>query len=252
MAKRVTDLVGRKFGRLTVVERANDYIVPKNGQHQIMWKCKCDCGNTTIVRGSTLKNKTSTSCGCIHKQTVREIGCANKKYNTYDLSGEYGIGYTSKGEEFYFDLEDYNLIKNYCWNIDNHGYVISGQSNGVVLFHVLIMNTKKGEDVDHIHHKRNDNRKSELRVVTRSQNQMNVGLPSNNVSGVTGVHFDKNRGKWVSQIGINRKRVYLGSFDNFEDAVKARKLAEEKYFGEYSYDNSMNKGGLKYGSKENV
>ena len=37
-----------------------------------------------------------------------------KKYNTYDLSGEYGIGYTSKGEEFYFDLDDYDKIKDYC------------------------------------------------------------------------------------------------------------------------------------------
>ena len=248
MAKTVTDLVGRKFGKLTVVERASDYIVPKNGQHQIMWKCKCDCGNTTVVRGSTLKNKTSTSCGCVHKQIVREIGYANKKYNTYDLTGEYGIGYTTNGEEFYFDLEDYDLIKDYCWSIDNHGYVVCGELNGVILFHVLVMNTKKGEDVDHIHHKRNDNRKSELRVVTRSQNQMNVGLSSNNVSGVTGVHFDKNRGKWVAQIGINRERIYLGSFDNFDDAVKVRKEAEEKYFGEFSYDNSMTKECLKYGS----
>lgn len=239
MAKMVTDLIGSRFGKLTVIERADDYIVPKNGQHQTMWKCICDCGNITVVRGATLKNKTSTSCGCVHKQMVRELGYANKKYNTYDLSGEYGIGYTSKGEEFYFDLEDYNKIKDYCWNIDNKGYVVGWQSSGLCLFHVLVMNPKKGEDVDHIHHKKNDNRKSKLRIVTRSQNQMNVALSSNNTSGVTGVHFDKNEQKWKAQIGINYKRIYLGSFDNFDDAVKARKEAEEKYFGEYSYDNSM-------------
>ena len=47
----------------------------------------------------------------------------HKKYNTYDLTGEYGIGYTSKDEEFYFDLEDYDKIKDYCWRITMQGYV---------------------------------------------------------------------------------------------------------------------------------
>lgn len=68
---------------------------------------------------------------------------------------------------------------------------------------------------------------------------MNSGLSSNNTSGVTGVHWDKLNKKWKAQIGYNYKRIQLGSFDNFEDAVAARKQAEEKYFGEYSYDNSM-------------
>ena len=40
------------------------------------------------------------------------------KTNKYDLSGEYGIGYDSNGQKFYFDLEDYDKIKNYCWYED--------------------------------------------------------------------------------------------------------------------------------------
>ena len=47
----------------------------------------------------------------------------HKKENKYDLSGKYGIGYTYKGDEFYFDLDDYTLIKEYCWCIDHEGYV---------------------------------------------------------------------------------------------------------------------------------
>ena len=68
---------------------------------------------------------------------------------------------------------------------------------------------------------------------------MNAKLRSNNTSGVTGVSFNKKRNKWVSTICINKKRIQLGGFDNFEDAILARKQAEEKYFGEYSYDNSQ-------------
>ena len=92
--------------------------------------------------------------------------------------------------------------------------------------------------VDHINHNVKDNRKSNLRIVTNNQNQMNAKLRKNNTSSCTGVYKIKN--KWVANIQINKKRIQLGTFTCFEDAVQARKLAEEKYFGEYSYSNSLN------------
>lgn len=60
------DLTGERFGNLTVIERADDYIyVDKNGLHATpQWKCKCDCGNTKVVQGGNLRNKNTTSCGC--------------------------------------------------------------------------------------------------------------------------------------------------------------------------------------------
>lgn len=51
-----------------------------------------------------------------------------------------------------------------------------------------------------------------------------------NTSGVTGVTFDKSRSKWMATIGLQGKRIFLGRFDKKEDAIKARKVAEEKYF----------------------
>jgi hypothetical protein len=130
-------LTGQKFGRLTVVERAEDYIVPKNGKHAPKWKCVCDCGNECVVSGGSLKNGYTKSCGCLHKESSARNGKHNKKYNTYDLSGEYGIGYTLKGEEFYFDLEDYDLIKDYYWSINNEGY-LSASKNTVFLHRVVL------------------------------------------------------------------------------------------------------------------
>lgn len=93
--------------------------------------------------------------------------------------------------------------------------------------------------VDHKNHKTTDNRKSNLRIVTNSQNCMNRKLVINNTSGVTGVSWDKKSNKWHSRIGINNKEISLGFFSDFNEAVNVRKQAEQKYHGEYSYDNSM-------------
>ena len=70
---------------------------------------------------------------------------------------------------------------------------------------------------------------------------INTGLKLNNTSGATGVSWHKNKGKWQAYLTINHKRIHLGYHVKFDDAVKVRKDAEEKYFGEYSYDNSINK-----------
>jgi hypothetical protein len=68
---------------------------------------------------------------------------------------------------------------------------------------------------------------------------MNHILGTRNTSGSTGVVWVKSRNNWKAEIKLNGETVYLGSFDKFDDAERARKEAEEKYFGEFSYDNSM-------------
>lgn len=162
-------------------------------------------------------------------------------HNIYDLSGEYGIGYDFNNNEFYFDLEDYKVIKDYCWNVTKDGYVegYSLQEKKNVLMHRMLLGVYDNKIVDHINHKKHDNRKLNMRIVTQSQNLMNAKMFSSNTSGCKGVSWDSSRNKWMAHIKLNGKNKTLGRFLNFEDAVKARKQAEEKYFGEYSYDNSM-------------
>lgn len=160
-----------------------------------------------------------------------------KKYNQYDLSGEYGIGYTSKGEPFYFDIEDYDKIKNHCWHINSKGYVQTNIDGNTVKIHRLIL--PDYQYVDHINHMKFDNRKCNLRRTTNQQNCMNKNIYNNNTSGIAGVSWRKRDKVWQARIKVNYKYIYLGQFKNFDDAVKARKEAEEKYFGEYSFDNSM-------------
>ena len=81
------------------------------------------------------------------------------------------------------------------------------------------MHAKPGEIVDHINRKRFDNRKKNLRVCQYSENDRNRGLYSTNKSGVSGVHFDKRRSKWVAAITYNRKKIFIGRFISKDDAI---------------------------------
>ena len=236
------DLTGMKFGELTVLYRGNDYILPC-GKHQTMWVCKCSCGKIITTRALQLKNGDSISCGHKQKEIVSSIAKNKKKTNKYDLeSKDYGIGFLRDGKEFWFDKEDYELIKDLYWQLDVHGYIYDKTNNKYTWLAHLITHTSPSECIiDHIHGSETitDNRKSNLRIVTKSQNQMNRKIAINNTSGVVGVNKDGKSNKWRARIMINQKEIYLGSYNNFEDAVVARKEAEEKYFGEYSYDNSQ-------------
>lgn len=68
------DITGKKYGRLTVVKRAN------NIGKLTAWECICDCGNTTIVSGGHLKDGHTRSCGCLSKENIRK--------RTHGMTGE--------------------------------------------------------------------------------------------------------------------------------------------------------------------
>ncbi len=158
-----------------------------------------------------------------------------KKYNTYKLSENFGIGIASNcSEEFYFDLEDYDKIREYCWYKDfSNGYMkIKTPDDKWIYMHRFITDFKY-ELVDHINRNKLDNRKGNLRNATKKQNILNRnGVISTNTSGVTGVYFSNTKHKWIAQICVDDKVKYLGIFVDKEDAIKMRLQAEAKYFGQ--------------------
>ena len=81
-----TDLSGQRFGRLTVISRADD-IVNKNGTLAPRWRCVCDCGNETIVRTQGLKSGSAKSCGCLRKENM-ENARKHSKNDLFDLTGQ--------------------------------------------------------------------------------------------------------------------------------------------------------------------
>lgn len=238
------NLIGRKFGRLTVIEQVEDHI-SKSGFHFSNWKCQCDCGNITYVTTSALKSGNTSSCGCLHSELISNyMSDKRKKYNEYEFTKNYGICYDeTKEHKWLFDLEDYELIKSYYWS-NHNGYAIAKykELGTTVTMTRIILGLKTGDkrQVDHINHDITDNRKQNLRICTNQQNNMNKGIIKSNKSGVTGVGWDKQKNKWCAQIKIGQRHIHLGLFNNFNDAVNVRKQAEEKYFKEYAYKGDNN------------
>lgn len=146
------------------------------------------------------------------------------------------ILFTKKGEPIIIDAVDYELVKDYTWYI-NQGYVhtdvkINGKFQGL-LMHRLITNAQSGQLVDHKNRITNDNRHSNLRIATSSQNRINSSIRKDNSSGYIGVYFHKLTNKWAASININKKIVHLGTFTNLQDAITARQEAEVKYYGDF-------------------
>lgn len=225
------DITGQKFGRLLVIKR-----VENNKYEGAKWLCRCMCGKEKIINGKGLRSGHTQSCGCFHKEyAAKRAYEMSKKYNTYDLSGEYGIGFTSKGDPFYFDLEDYDKVKDVCWYLTKLKYIGGHFQGKPVLLHSFILGKNSKMVIDHINHNTADNRKKNLRICSHCQNRMNHKIYKNNTTGYSGVRFCKASNKWTAQISVNYKTINLGTFGSKKEAIDVRKKAEKKYFGKFAY-----------------
>lgn len=238
-------MIGKKFGRLTVLRESTK----RSGtRKKLMYHCICDCGNECDVVGEGLRNGSTKSCGCIYEETR---GIATKNYCTYDLdSYSFGIGYCQNNTYFFFDKEDYDKIKDYCWWYDGryvcaHTLKDDKYTTKIIRLHRVVMDIKDREkiDVDHINCVRYDCRKSNLRRCTTVQNAANKNYSEIHTTGkniVPGVSKTSS-GKWSACIGYNNTVIRLGVFDNIKDAVKARVDAEIKYRKDFRYNPNADK-----------
>ena len=144
---------------------------------------------------------------------------------------------------FKIDKEDVERCEKLHWRLsrfktksDTGFYCASGDNGKVTLLHRYIMDTPNNMCVDHINGDTTDNRKINLRNCTKADNNKNLKLGYRNTSGHKGVYFRKNKNnkKWLAAIGVNGKLINLGLFEHKDDAIKARKRAEIKYFGEFN------------------
>jgi len=89
---------------------------------------------------------------------------------------------------------------------------------------------------DHINGDKADNRVCNLREATNQQNHANRGAQRNSTSGVKGVYWFKPQQKWKAQICVNKRSIVLGYFATKEEAITARKAAEDKYHGHWKHE----------------
>lgn len=207
------DLTGQKFSRLLVLYQ-------DNAQGRTKWVCMCDCKEKTSVTASNLKAGITKSCGCLRKETIGSLNlthgmsrtpeflvwvamkqrCAYKKDKFFHLYGGRGISVCHR------------WINNFSTFISDMGPRPSNKHS-----------------IDRIDSNKNYN-PSNCRWATPVEQARNRGINSRNKSGANGVNLLKSTKKWTANIGVNHKKIHLGQFDCFDDACKARKAAELKYW----------------------
>lgn len=231
--KRFIDLTGKTFGRWKVIEFSH---IGKN--RTAYWLCECQCEKKTkkVVSGTSLRTGRSKSCGCLHSEITKQVMSDNmKKYNTYDLSKDYGIGYDENGNSFLFDLEDYKKIKEYYWYVNKNGYVCAYVTPGVshIFLHRFVLNNNT-PSTDHHNRDKSDCRKNNIVPCTQTDNCKNKSLSTNNTSGFTGICWDKSKNKWVARLESEGEIKLFKRFSTKDEAIKARLEAELKYFKQFA------------------
>lgn len=218
--------IGSHFGKWTVLEK------DKNKYGYSI--CQCMCGTIRSVRNHCLTHDLSLSCGkCINK--------SYKKGNVYDLTQDYGIGYTTNtNHPFLFDKEDYDLIKNYSWREDGRGYIVTTLNNYLksghnrtLQLHQLVKGVElsskfdKLKVIDHKNLNKADNQKNNLIITTQQNNVINRRVQKNNTTGATGVYIIGN--SYRGCIVFNGKQ-YSKGFPTMEQAIEWRKEQEKILF----------------------
>lgn len=220
------NLIGNKYKMLTVIRDTGKRY--KDGS--ILWDCLCDCGNHVELTSDRLRH--TVSCGCFRK-------IKDRKYNRAFKIGENVMLYDSKGKYTIIDYDDYDKVKGKYWFVNNHGYVVSvtgTKHKTAIRLHNFIFDGEipTGYEIDHKNRKKWDNRKSNLRLATRSQNNINRDVCKSNSSGYTGVSYMRSKQKWRAYITVNNKQIYLGLYNSVEEAYRVRVKAEKKYYGKFS------------------
>ena len=151
------------------------------------WNIICPyCKNAFSARLERVMNGKQKSCGCKEKERFGRYASQRKKFNTYDLESQtYGIGYDENGKAFYFDKEDFTKIEPFYWTYNEKGYVVSRtkyRTDGTIRMHRLVVECPDELSVDHICGVKNNNQKSNIRICTIGENDLNKGvLPNWNI-----------------------------------------------------------------------
>ena len=214
--------------------------------------------NQMKYHGHILKDKEKPSCqveGCTNKhhakgyclkhytqmRTLGEIKRTRFDPNEFIFYNDYAemLLYDKNGEPINrtkVDLECIEVLKQYKWHM--LGQYVSSIINGTeVLLHRFLMSPSDDMEVDHINRDKLDNRRDNLRICTHQENDWNKLAGVRNKSGYSGVK-ENGKGKWIASIIINKKPKHLGTFDTYEEAVKARIKAEKEYFGDFAPTNN--------------
>lgn len=142
----------------------------------------------------------------------------------------------SRGYQAIVDDSDFDWLSQQMWWV-NLGTVrprAMGRINGKqVYMHRMILDAPAGSDVDHVNRDSLDNRRCNLRIATRRQNNANA-VRKIHTSRFKGVSWQTERQCWACSGSINNKRLHLGRFQNEEDCARAYDSWASKHYGEFA------------------
>lgn len=199
MTKRMKNLTGYKIGTLTVIK-----YLGVTDKSQTVWECLCECGNIKNYTISELSN--NKSCGCKKYSTGKDI--IGKKFGRLTVIEKIGKKNRHSIYKCLCECGNYTTV-----------YRSSLTTNDIKSCGCLQDEFYKNRAIDAI--KKYQVEGTNVAYIKSDK------LSKSNKSGIRGVYQKKN-GKWCAQIMFKRKCYNLGTFVNKEDAIKARKDAEEK------------------------
>lgn len=142
--------------------------------------------------------------------------------------------YLSKGRFAAIDDEDFPLIAHLKFHASERRfgrYYAAAKIKGKnVYLHRILMQPAKGQVVDHIDGDGLNNKRSNLRICTQSQNVANSRSRSGKLKGIWQIH----NGRWTAQVAKDGKRYHLGYFSTPDEAFEAYKLAAKRLHGEFT------------------
>lgn len=208
------DLTGQKFNKLEVIS------LDKIDNKRSYWNVRCDCGRVYSTRGDVLK-KNKDGCG----RHIRPHVYNGDGTVTVDVSTS-----THKNVHTLVDEEDfYEYMRDTGWwalkHPESSDYYVQGFYKGKqCCIHQLISGSYFIEDgvTDHISGNTLDNRKCNLRITDMQGNAKNRRVPRNNSSGYQGISELAN-GKFRTYVTVDGIQKFLGTYENIEDAIEARK-----------------------------
>lgn len=261
-AKPKEDFTGMKFGKLTVICRANDYHYPNGRDVSAKWHCICDCEehNLIDVKHSHLKNGNTISCGCYQKESARktihyaQTACKkplkdnptlelNLTDESHKLFGRFKCENNDK-YYVYFSMCDYELLKDYSWFIElvHKGQYIrvrtSVQNNKIMQMHQILGMC----NADHINRNALDNRRENLDSKADKTTQIhNTKIRKDNTSGCKGVRFVKGypQKPWLAELYHYNTVVLREYFKSKDEAIITRLKAEMQYIPKRAWQKNL-------------
>ncbi|PFP30237.1 AP2 domain-containing protein [Bacillus sp. AFS073361] len=219
---KLNDLTDKKFGRLSVLSRAGT-----NKSKKPIWECLCDCGNVTIVVGAELVKGTTKSCGCLRKEVTAQRTQTHgmRKTRFYEIwyamkkrcRDEHNISYQYYGGRGIRVCDRWGSFENFKADM-YAAYLDHSEKHG-----------EKQTTVDRIDNNK-DYTPENTRWATYTIQNRNTRIRSDNKTGYKGVYKRYEGGGYTAHIRVNNEQIYLGTFDNIENAIEARIDAEKTYW----------------------